>query len=163
MQDRFRNGFSFCVEIQKILYSKETAEFTEIAQFSGVHLQSLRDEWNFVGRLHRDFSTLENQIALACSADFATPFPCLSTTMRHSLLLPVGTASVERSFSTMNRILSSERNRLSAEHMDALMKISIEGPEIPDILSSTNESEQEYLSFLESVFTEWASDSHRLS
>ena len=44
------------------------------------------------------------------------------------LLMPIGTAEVERSFSTMNRILQSERCRLLPEHVDILMKISIEGP-----------------------------------
>ena len=44
------------------------------------------------------------------------------------LLMPIGTAEVERSFSTMNRILRSERCRLLPEHVDILMKICIEGP-----------------------------------
>ena len=44
------------------------------------------------------------------------------------LLLPVGTASVERSFSTMNRILSSERCRLLPGHICQLMQLAVEGP-----------------------------------
>ena len=44
------------------------------------------------------------------------------------LSMPIGTAEVERSFSTMNRILRSDRCRLLPEHVDILMKISIEGP-----------------------------------
>jgi len=43
------------------------------------------------------------------------------------LLLPVGTANVERSFSTLNRILSSERCRLVPGHTCQLMQLAVEG------------------------------------
>ena len=55
--------------------------------------------------------------------------------------MPIGTAEVERSFSTMNRILRSERCRLLPEHVDILMKISIEGPAIPDVRDGTKAEE----------------------
>jgi len=58
------------------------------------------------------------------------------------LLVPIGTAEVERSFSTMNCcILRSERCRLLPEHVDILMKISIEGPGIPDVRDGTKAEE----------------------
>ena len=57
------------------------------------------------------------------------------------LLMPIGTAEVERSFSTMNRILQSERCRLLPENVDILMKISIEGPGIPDVRDGTKAEE----------------------
>ena len=40
----------------------------------------------------------------------------------------ITTATVERDFSTMNRILTDLRNRLTTEHLEQLMKISIEAP-----------------------------------
>ena len=43
-------------------------------------------------------------------------FPCFSLLVSKILLMPIGTAEVERSFSTMNRILRSERCRLLPEH-----------------------------------------------
>lgn len=43
--------------------------------------------------------------------------------------IPVSTASAERSFSTMNRLITKLRNRLGQETIQDLMKISIEGPE----------------------------------
>jgi len=55
--------------------------------------------------------------------------------------MPVGTAEVERSFSTKNRILRSERCRLLPEHVDILMKISIKGPGIPDVRDGTKAEE----------------------
>lgn len=47
------------------------------------------------------------------------------------LTIPVTTASVERSFSTMNRILTKARNRMTPETLMHCMMISIEGPNIP--------------------------------
>lgn len=39
----------------------------------------------------------------------------------------------------MNRILTSDRCRMTPAHVDALMKISIEGPSIPNIRNATDE------------------------
>ena len=47
------------------------------------------------------------------------------------LLLPVGTATVERCFSTLNRIMDQHRNRLLPIHQSRLVLISAEGPEVP--------------------------------
>lgn len=66
------------------------------------------------------------------------------------LLLPLGTATVERSFSTINRVLTQSRNRLLADHQDDLLRISIEGPK--------NLSEH----LLNDVFNEWISHPRRL-
>src|SRR5678815_3519961 len=55
------------------------------------------------------------------------------------LVIHVTTASVERSFSTMNRILSKTRNRMLPETLMHCMMIRIEGSEIPteDFLEKT--------------------------
>ena len=53
-------------------------------------------------------------------------YPQLSLAAEIFLSAPVSTATVERDFSTMNRILSDLRNRLTTEHLEQLMKISIE-------------------------------------
>ena len=54
-------------------------------------------------------------------------YPQLSLAVEIFLSAPVSTATVERDFSTMNRILSDLRNRLTTEHLEQLMKISIAG------------------------------------
>ena len=59
----------------------------------------------------------------------AMMFPATTKLAVAYLLLPLGTATVERSFSTLNRIACAERNSLNAEHQDCLMRISAEGPE----------------------------------
>ena len=49
------------------------------------------------------------------------------------MALPVGTASVERSFSQMKLIKTRLRSRLSDLNLEHLMKIAIEGPPLTDI------------------------------
>ena len=55
-------------------------------------------------------------------------YPQLSLAAEIFLCAPISTATVERDFSTMNRILTDLRNRLTTDHLEQLMKISIEGP-----------------------------------
>jgi len=65
--------------------------------------------------------------------------------------MPIGTAEMERSFSTMNRILRSERSRLLPEHVDIVIEISIEGPGIPDVRDGTKAVEAELHLLLDKV------------
>ena len=46
------------------------------------------------------------------------------------LTLPVGTATIERSFSQMKIIKTRLRNRLNDTNLKRLMRIAIEGPEM---------------------------------
>ena len=75
--------------------------------------------------------------------------------------MPVGTAEVERSFSTMNHILRSEHCRLLPEHVDILMKISIKGPGIPDVRDGTKAEETAVNLLLDKVVNGWKKLPHR--
>ena len=55
--------------------------------------------------------------------------PGLNTLAKVCLTIPVGTASVERSFSQMKMIKTRLRNRLGEANLSHLMKIAIESPE----------------------------------
>ena len=55
-------------------------------------------------------------------------FPQIFKLIDIILALPIGTATVERSFSDMKMIKTRLRNRLSDCNLDRLMKIAIEGP-----------------------------------
>ena len=55
-------------------------------------------------------------------------YPQLSSAAEIFLCAPISTATVERDFSAMNRILTDLRNRLTTQHLEQLMRISIEGP-----------------------------------
>ena len=56
----------------------------------------------------------------------STTFPHLSDLAKVSLSIPVGTASVERSFSRMKMIKIRLRNRLGEQNLAHLMRIAIE-------------------------------------
>ena len=60
-------------------------------------------------------------------------FPQTFTLLHILLALPVGTATVERSFSEMKIVKTRLRNRLSDCNLERLMKISVEGPEMKDV------------------------------
>ena len=45
-------------------------------------------------------------------------------------LIPVSTADCERSFSTMNRVKTKLRNRMTTSTLDSLIRISKEGPRL---------------------------------
>lgn len=49
------------------------------------------------------------------------------------LCIPIGTPTVERSFSAMNIMMTNLRNRMGQDTLQYCMKISIEGDEEPSI------------------------------
>ena len=55
--------------------------------------------------------------------------PNLNTLASICLTIPIGTASVERSFSQMKMIKNRLRNRFGEKSLSHLMKIAIESPE----------------------------------
>ena len=59
--------------------------------------------------------------------------------------LPVGTATVERSFSQMKLIKTRLRSRLSDSNLEHLMKISIEDPPLTDNLCNSRHFKTEKL------------------
>ena len=77
---------------------------------------------------------------------YATMFPNIFKLLDILLTLPVGTATVEHSFSQMKMVKTRLRSRLNDVNLARLMRIAIEGPqlsttdfsEIVDILKETN-------------------------
>ena len=66
----------------------------------------------------------------ANSSDLGDAFPQLSTASKIILVCPLGTASVEHSFSTMARICNRMRQRLLPENLCHCLRVSIEGPTV---------------------------------
>ncbi len=64
---------------------------------------------------------------------FSEIFPEVDNLAKILLALPVGTATVERSFSHMKMIETRLRNRLSDENLTHLMRIAIEGPDLSEV------------------------------
>ncbi len=62
----------------------------------------------------------------------ASLFPLVSKLLCHAVILPVSTTDCERCFSTMKRVKTDLRNRMSTQTLDRLLRIRTEGPEIAD-------------------------------
>ena len=75
------------------------------------------------GQLHSQLTELSTNEMLI------SMFPNISTLAKICLAIPVGTASVERSFSQMKVIKTRLRNRIGQSSLSYLMKIAIETPE----------------------------------
>jgi len=87
-------------------------------------------------------------------------FPVFSAAI-YQLLQPVDTASVERSFSTMNRILSSERCRLLPGHTCQLMQLAVEGLCVPDVRDAEVEELAQFSAFLKMAYRLWLAKPRR--
>jgi len=115
----------------------------------------MESEWRILRRLPGQLSSQADMLNLAASADKAAMFPVFSSAVRRLLLLPVGTATVERSFSTMNRIASSQRCRLLPDHVCQLMQLSIEGPDVPDVRDGTDSQQQAFDQLINAAYAKW--------
>ena len=96
------------LKIQTILLARsEIADFTKVL---GVSSEDLQSEWKILRRLHSDLASQEDHLNLAlCPEDKSAMFPMFpSATRKHLLLRSFRTTTVERSFSVMNRILTSQ-------------------------------------------------------
>ena len=134
--------------MQFTLKSKpEKANFADVARIFNLSSAELKYEWRILRRLDGDLSTIENLKNLATKPDKQALFPTFSIAARRIVMLPIGTAGVERSFSTMNRIMCLERCRLLPDYVNYLMlQINIEEPVIPDIRDGTAEEEAQLAS-----------------
>ena len=88
---------------------------------------------------------------LSTNSTMQTMFPNLSILANVCLTIPVGTASVERSFSHMKMVKSRLRNRLGEANLSYLMKIALESPEAL--------SDEE----LEQILTVWTREPRRIA
>ena len=95
----------------------------------------------------------ELAVFASCPRIIAT-FPALSQLAVRLLLLPIGTATCERSFSAMNRPQCSKRSQLTAEHLEQLMFISHKGPKIPHprlVGAAADQAQNSYDDFVRQV------------
>ena len=152
----------FGVQVQSVLLEKpEMADLSRIARLLNVPAHDMNNEWRILRRLPMDLSTHEQLIHLAVSPEKVAMFPAFSTAARKLLLLPAGTANVERSFSTMNRILSSQRCRLLPEHACQLMQLSVEGLQVPDVRNARDDKKQAFSDMIDRAYKLWLTHPRR--
>ena len=132
-----------------------------MADILDVSSTELDSEWRILRRLQGDLSTQDNLIMLATSPEKCAMFPAFSSAIYKLLLLPVGTATVERSFSTMNRILNSDRCRLLPGHTCQLMQLAVEGPRIPDVRDAKEGESANFSEFLDKAYRLWLAKPRR--
>jgi hypothetical protein len=96
----------------------------------------------------KESSSLEIMTQVATGSEREV-FPAIARLAVQLLVTPIGTASVERSFSNLNRILVDKRNRLLPVHQDCLLRVSSEGPDSVDN------------SFLDAMYAEWSKKPRR--
>jgi hypothetical protein len=133
----------------------------QVSKLFRLDVTQLAEEWKYARRTPDE---LQLSVLASCDRLRAT-FPGLSNLAVRLLLLPIGTASCERSFSTMNRVLCFKRSQLTASHLQHLLSISQEGPQVPhprnvgaeaDIISS------KFDDFLQNFYKQFMKFSHRL-
>lgn len=163
MKKRFSGDLAHIAELHQVLRNKpEKPDFAHASRIFNLQQQELQYEWHILRRSTGDLSSTCNILDIACSPDKQILFPTFSRLARSILLLPIGTATVERSFSAMNRILKSERCRLLPQHVNALMQISIEGPKLPDVRDSAESDELSFTTFIDKVYKCWRRKSHHV-
>ena len=92
-------------------------------------------EWEGLKRLFaNNFSnhSMRQMTNLLCTdSSLQDMYPNFSKLASIAALVPVSTAECERSFSTMNRVKTKLRNRMKTSTLDSLIRISMEGPPLP--------------------------------
>lgn len=158
MNERFNDsvGQIGLADLHVVLKEKpQIADFSKLCALFKVSDIDLQSEWAILRRLPCDLSSVDSLMMLCTSTDKRILFPNFSYIAHKILLMPIGTAGVERSFSTMNRVLRSERCRLLPTHVNALMQLSIEGPCMPDVRDGTPEQEAKLNVLIEGAVNEW--------
>ena len=109
------------------------ADIDSICNHFSVSLKpdQIKTEWMTLKHvLVKDFTTtIEVMQALASNVTLSSLYPSFSMLSSVALILPV---SSERGFSTLKRIKTAPRNRLKAQALDRLIRISSEGPRISE-------------------------------
>lgn len=164
VQSRFSDKVSQLCELHKILKEKPNIPHLKpIADLLCLDLCELTTEWNFLRRLDGDLSSPTAIMDLALSSEKRAMFPAFSKAATRLLLLPLGTANVERSFSSLNRILCSKRCRLNAEHVRHLMLLSVEGIALPDVRNATADDEEAFNKLLDKAYNLWLKKPRRVT
>ncbi|KAG8571415.1 hypothetical protein GDO81_011636 [Engystomops pustulosus] len=96
--------------------------------------EGLRKEWLEVSDLLKRYKGMKMtdfcQLLFSYKIGDVLIYPDFCAPASVALILPLSTACCERGFSTQNRIKSSKRSRLGDKHLEALSRISEEGPSV---------------------------------
>jgi hypothetical protein len=102
-----------------------------LAEHFRLNKENAMEEWSCFRRYmdhHKDKKCCDIFRAIL-QTDLSDAFPQISKIAGIVLAAPIGTAGVERSFSSLNRLCNKLRQRLTPEHLSQLLLIAQEGPE----------------------------------
>lgn len=160
LRQRFLDEVSQLCDLQNILKEKsDSPDLTKVANLLKVTVAELQNEW----RIPIDFSRQKELGDLGISVEKSAMFPLFCRVARILVLLPSGTATVERSFSTLNRILNSQRCRLSPEHVSQLMLLSVESQPIPDVRNAEDDEASNINTLIGAAYSLWLKKPRRLA
>jgi len=119
-----------------IISNKDSVEQHEslrtVCSFYKVDPEEALSEWRCLVKYlsrHQDDSP-ETFAKTLLTTDVGDSYPTMAHLAAVTLACPLGTAGVERSFSTMNRICNRLRQRMTGDHLSDLVNISQEGPPV---------------------------------
>jgi len=118
LKARFSDDISKLSSLHKALKEKSESPsevLRSMATLFSLSPSEILAEWTILRRITDDLSSQDVMIDIATASHHQAMFPVISRAIRILLLLPL--ATVERSFSALNRILCSERCRLSPAHV----------------------------------------------
>ena len=109
-------------------HTEPNDELELLADYYGLNFRDLKVEWELLqnAMIFEDLETIESITEYA--QNHFSEFPLLSPLLQTYLILPTSTSDVERGFSTMNRIKTNDRNRLSKVLVHCML-ISMYGKE----------------------------------
>ncbi|XP_069110145.1 uncharacterized protein [Argopecten irradians] len=122
LMDKGDPTFYEAVHFQKLQVL--AGHFKSITCYETVKEEFLSFRFLLAKEMMLDLTFQESLLKVATMEDL---YPSLARYAQIALVLPMSTADCERSFSTMNRVKTNLRNRLSQNILNSLMTISIEG------------------------------------
>ena len=128
-------SISHSTEDEVAAYGLDKVEYLKSAYEGDVEAAECTSEWESLKRLFvNSFShmSMRQMTNLLCTdPSLQDIYPQFSKLASSAALVPVSTADCKRSFSTMNRVKTKLRNCMTTSTLDSLIRISMEGPPLP--------------------------------
>lgn len=116
-----------------VTIEQQNSQLTLMANFFGIDAHEIIAEWTgfrkYMAKNKKKHTTSTEVFQDLIVSDVGDACTLLRQLAEILLACPTGTAGVERSFSTMNRICTRLRQRLTPSHMDNLLLVVQEGPD----------------------------------
>lgn len=115
-----------------VTVEKQNNKLSLLADFFGMDAQEIIAEWTGFRKYlakNKKHTTSTEVFQDLIASDVGDACTLLRRLAEIVLSCPTGTAGVERSFSTMNRICTRLRQRLTPRHLDNLLLVVQEGPD----------------------------------